>query len=435
MMRSTDKSATVGYIVKMFPRLSETFILNEVLELERQGMAVRIFSLKPPADKVIHAQALKVRSPVTYLPESFWQSPVRILRGQVKVFLNYRRAWRRALRNTLRRSRQSANRADLLVFFQACCLIREMHGIRHLHAHYASVPARLALLVHRISGASYSITTHAKDIFQDNPFGSPKLRERLFQAKFVVANSQFSAEYIRAGLDAPAEIHAIYNGLDLTAFPMRKAAPAEPVILSVGRLVEKKGFSDLVTTCQILKKRGVKFTCELVGTGRLSDALKEQIRNCAVGDRIRMLGPLPQQVLREHFERATVFALPCLQAADGDRDILPNVVKEALAVGVPAVTTRLDGIEELIEDGVSGLLVRPGDTVALADKIELLLKDAPLRTRFAAAGRKVIEERFDRRVNVAQLKALLQAAVSSSTVEATRAADAKLKSQDANCLR
>jgi glycosyltransferase involved in cell wall biosynthesis len=286
-----------------------------------------------------------------------------------------------------------------------------------------------------MSGASYSITTHAKDIFQDDPFGSPKLRERMLQATFVVANSCFSGNHIRSGLGAPAEIHTIYNGVDLEAFPLRKSEPDEPLILSVGRLVEKKGFSDLISACQILNQHSVNFTCELVGTGRLSTSLKEQIRNCAVGDRIRMLGPLPQHVLRQHLERAMIFALPCIEAADGDRDILPNVIKEAMAMGVPAVTTRLGGIEELIEDGVSGALVPTGDPPALATKLESLLNDRHLRSRLAAGGRAVIEERFDRRSNFAKLKSLLQSTMDGGATEVFAPPSIEPETQHANSLR
>jgi glycosyltransferase involved in cell wall biosynthesis len=167
----------------------------------------------------------------------------------------------------------------------------------------------------------------------------------------------------------------------------------------------------------------------------LSEALKLQIRNCAVGDRIRMLGPLPQEVLRQHLERAMVFALPCVQAADGDRDILPNVIKEAMAVGVPAVTTRLEGIEELIEEGVSGALVPPGDPAALAAKLELLLSDPELRNRLAANGRTVIEERFDRRSNIVKLKSLLQSATDCGPTEASASPGIEPETPHAHCLR
>ncbi|MBU6411078.1 MAG: glycosyltransferase, partial [Verrucomicrobia bacterium] len=223
-------------------------------------------------------------------------------------------------------------------------------------------------------------------------------------------------------------------GLDLEAFQPRGAEPAEPRILSVGRLVEKKGFSDLIGACQILKQRNVRFNCELVGTGALSSVLKEEIRRRGVADRIQMIGPLPQETLRAHYHGASVFVLPCRPAGDGDRDILPNVIKEALAVGVPVVTTRLEGMDELIKDGVNGLLAAPGDAPGLADRIELLLGDSQLRHRLAAQGRKAVEARFDRQANVAQLRNLLERALSQAVAPAA-APQTWFTPHEANCLR
>lgn len=310
-------------------------------------------------------------------------------------------------------------------FCQACCLIREVGGIRHLHAHYANVPAKVALLVHRLTGTPYSITTHAKDIFQNNPFESPILKDRMRRAKFVVANSHFSAGHIRVGLDSQCDVQVVHNGLDLASFTLREQPPDQPVLLSVGRLVEKKGFCDLIAACQVLRQRGVTFSCEIVGTGKLSSQLKHQIRDCGMNDSIKLVGPLPQEVLQEHYRRAMIFALPCVRAGDGDRDVLPNAVKEAMAVGVPVVTTRLEGIEELVEHGVSGLLVEPGDVNGLAERLQELLGNPQLRQRLSVAGRQVIEARFDRRQNFAKLKELFEACSPSFTIPSTRAAAVK----------
>ena len=425
----------VGYIIKMFPRLSETFILNEILELEAQGMELRIFSMKRPTEAVAHEKVKAVRSPVCYLPETFRQAPLRIVSCQYHVWRRFPKAWRRQMRNALRRSRADGDSSDLMAFFQACCVVREMGDVRHLHAHYANVPAKLALLVQRLSGCSYSITTHAKDIFQNDPFASPKLLERMGRARFVVANSRFSAAHIRTGLNGQGEIQVVYNGLDLKAFPLRKTEPERPALLGVGRLVEKKGFSDLVEACQILKSRGLKFGCEIVGTGAGSAQLKEQIRNRQVGDCIQLVGPLPQEVLRGRYERATVFVLPCVRAKDGDRDILPNVIKEAMAVGVPVVTSRLEGIEELVEDEVTGLLVEPGDVAGLAASIERLLMQPQLRLQLSREARLVIEERFDRRTNFAHLRRLLTGTVENAQPEGSDSLDSTTVDHDAHCIR
>lgn len=425
----------IGYVLKMFPRLSETFILNEVLELEEQGLDLHIFSLKRPADSVAHGQTKSVRAPVTYLPEKFLDAPLRVCQAMAHVSTNYARPWRRAMRHALRRARADRDLDSLWTLCQACCLVRELGEIEHLHAHYANVPARLSLMAHRLTGVSYSITTHAKDIFMGVPLRSPKLHERIGRARFVVANSEFSAAHVRAHVPSQPEIHTIYNGLHLELFPSRKQDADEPLVLSVGRLVEKKGFADLISACRILKERHVRFKCELVGTGRLSQALKDQIRQSGIGDCVRMIGPLPQEILREHYKRAMVFALACVESADGDRDILPNVIKEAMAIGVPVVTTRLDGIEELIEDGVNGLLVAPRDPAALATKLEMLLGDTQMRKNLSARGRIVIEERFDRRSNFARLKTLLVNAAQGSHTEQAQAARAELNSHDTSCLR
>lgn len=424
----------VGYVTKMFPRLSETFILNEILELERQGAHLRLFSLKRPADVVAHTQTQNVRAPVVYLPEKISHAPLRIALGQIHAWRNHTRPWRHSMRNALRRARSRGDSGNLAALWQACCLAREMGDVRHLHAHYANLPAKIALLVHRLTGASYSISTHAKDIFQNDPFASAKLRERMVRASFVVANSRFSAEHIRRGLNGEGEIHVIYNGLDLEAFRPRSAEPASPLILGVGRLVEKKGFSTLVSACAILRRKGVKFSCEIVGTGALSNRLKDEIRAAGVGDYLRLVGPLPQHVLWEHYARAMVFALPCVQAADGDRDILPNALKEAMAVGVPAITTQLEGIDELVEDGVSGMLAPPGEPAALAAGLERLLTEPQLRHRLAAAGRSVIERGFDRRANFAKLKVLLENAERGSSFQPDAPA-ATLSQYDTSCVR
>jgi glycosyltransferase involved in cell wall biosynthesis len=425
----------IGYIVKMFPRLSETFILNEILELEQQELALRIFSLKRPVDSVFHQQTQRVRSSISYLPETLGESPLRLAQAHFHVWRYYRRPWRHTLRNTLRRVRAGGDSGNMEAFGQACCLIQEMRGIRHLHAHYANLPAKIALLVQRLTGVSYSITTHAKDIFQNDPFASPKLKDRMCRASFVVANSRFSAEHIRGGLDGQGDIRVVYNGLDLQSFPLRHTQPAQPVILSVGRLIEKKGFSDLVSACRILRNNGITFVCEIVGTGVLSARLKEEIRAAEVGECVRLLGPMPQEQLLEHYNRAMVFALPCTQAADGDRDILPNALKEAMAVGVPVVTSCLAGINELIEEGVSGLLFEPGGVTGLAAKLESLLTTPELRQRLAANGRTVIEERFDRRNNFAQLKTWLVQAAGLASVPAGPTEMQLHPAYDANCIR
>jgi glycosyltransferase involved in cell wall biosynthesis len=399
----------IAYVVKMFPRLSETFIRNEILELERQGLALRIFSLKRPTQAEVRLAAGGVQAPITYLPERVYREPLRVLRAQLGVLRRYPRGYRRLLLHVLRRGEMSSVARGLRRFCQTCCLVHEKGQVEHLHAHFASDPTRLASWAQMICKSSYSITTHAKDLYQDDRIGSPGLRNKLRFARFVVANSDYSAAGLRGVFNgaAPTKIFTIYNSVDLAAFPRRLNEPSEPLILSVGRLVEKKGFADLIKGCRLLKDRGVNFTCEIVGSGPLEASLGDYIAKLGLEKTVKLRGQRPHHELNHYYHKAMVFALPCVVAANGDRDILPNVLKEAMAVGLPVVTTRLEGIEELVMHEETGLLTNPGDSEGLAQSLKRLLTDPELRRRLADQARRLIEERFNLQANFTRLRQLL----------------------------
>ena len=402
-------SPKIGYIVKMFPRLSETFIRNEILELERQGLALRIFSLKRPKEGEARLAGGGVQAPITYLPERVYREPMRVLRAQLGVLWRFPRGYRRMLLHVLRRGEMRSLGRGLRRFCQTCCLVHEKGQIEHLHAHFASDPTRLASWVQMICNCSYSITTHAKDLYQDDRIGSPGLRNKLSLARFAVANSNYSAAGLRAIFNgqAPTKIFTIYNSVDLSTFSQRLNEPSEPLILSVGRLVEKKGFVDLIKACRLLKDWGVNFNCEIIGSGPLGASLDDGIVKLGLDNTVKLRGQRPHQELGNHYLKATVFALPCVVAANGDRDILPNVLKEAMAVGVPVVTTRLEGIEELVMHEKTGLLSNPGDIEGLAQSLRRLLTDPELRHRLANQARRLIEERFNLQTNFGKLRQLL----------------------------
>jgi len=284
-----------------------------------------------------------------------------------------------------------------------------MNGIRHLHAHFANDPTRLASWARMICRVSYSVTTHAKDLYQENRLGSPGLRNKLSLARFVITNSEYSKAGLRASFneEVPTRLFTIYNSIDLAAFPKRPQEPLPPIILSAGRLIEKKGFQDLIAACRILKDWGVKFSCEIIGSGALKQTLHDAIGRLALEHEVRLHGQMSQNDLRNHLNKAMIFTLPCIVASNGDRDLLPNVLKEAMAVGVPVVTTHLEGIEELLAHEESGIVVPPGDPKALATSLQRLLADAELRRRLSTQARKVIEDRFDLRTNFTRLRDLL----------------------------
>jgi glycosyltransferase involved in cell wall biosynthesis len=400
----------------MFPRLSETFIRNEILELERQGLALRIFSLKRPTEAEASLTGAGVQASITYLPERAHREPLRVLRAQLGVLRRYPRGYGRTLLHVLRGRQLLSLPRGLRRFCQTCCLVHEMAHVEHLHAHFASDPTRLASWARMICHSSYSVSTHAKDLYQDNRLGTPGLRYKLGQARFVVTNSNYSAAGLRAAFngEAPTRILTIYNSVDLASFLPRQHEPGEALILGVGRLVEKKGFQDLVRACGRLKDWGVSFKCEVVGSGPLSASLSECIANLGLENTVRLRGQMPQSELRNHYLKAMVFALPCVVAANGDRDILPNVLKEAMAVGVPVITTRLGGIEELVAHEQTGLLTPPGDIESLANSLKRLLTDAALRRRLAEQARKVIEERFNLELSFLPLRQLLGEMIAES---------------------
>jgi glycosyltransferase involved in cell wall biosynthesis len=402
----------------MFPRLSETFILNELLELERCDVPLQIFSLMQPTEQVAHEKVSAVRSEVRYLPERFIAGPLRIVKGQLAVLVRYPGGYLTALGKLLLRMcvrPPTVWPASSRRFYQACCLVNEMSGVVHFHAHYALGPARVASIVHTISGISFSVTTHAKDIFQFDRLESPRLQDKLGEAQFVIANCEYSARHLRRALGSSPPVYVVYNGIDLSLFTRRSTEPREPLILAVGRLVPKKGFAYLVRACRVLAQRGISFCCEIAGKGPLLDEIRSLICECGLENQVKLLGPKTRAELLDLYRRAAVVVAPCVVADDGDRDLVPNVVKEAMAVGVPVVTTSIDAMDELVEHDISGILAPPGDAEALADAMARVLEQPELRTRLADAGRTLVEQRFDRRISFTRLNELLSARVPASS--------------------
>ncbi len=383
------------YLLKMFPRFSETFILAELLELERRGCELEIYSLHRPTDRERHADVARLRAPVTYLPD-------RIHRRDVIDGVDSE-----ALGRQLREAARSADPKARKRVLQAAWLAPRLaaSGAGHVHAHFATSASEVARQIRRLGGPGYSLTAHAKDIFHES-VRPADLRRRMAEARFVVTVSDYNRRHL-ARLAPEARIRRIYNGLDLERFAPRPAdrtaAEDAPLLLAVGRLVEKKGFEVLVEACGLLRDAGRPFRCQIVGKGEREAAIRRRIEDLALGDRVELLGPLPREALLELLPRATLFAAPCVVGADGNRDGLPTVLIEAMAMGLPAISTPVTGIPELVEQERSGLLVPPGDPARLAAAIARLLDDPVEAARLARAGRRRVERAFDLRRNVAVL--------------------------------
>ncbi|MDE2088919.1 MAG: glycosyltransferase [Gammaproteobacteria bacterium] len=392
---------TLGYILKRYPRLSETFILNEIRALERLGVGLHIFSLLPPDPAPLHPALKEVRAPVTYLPERWREkipavvgahaamarvAPWRYLRATGLALWWSRRVWR--VFSVWKQFLRAGYIADQC---RRC-------DIRYLHAHFANAPAAVAELVSVMLGIPYSFTTHAKDLYL-----TPKrvLRHRVAAAAFIATCTRYNRDYLRGFLPEQDQdkVHLIYHGIDLCAFDSRpdqvRAGNSPALILSVGRLVPKKGMADLIAACGVLHGRGIEFRCEIVGAGPLRGALQAEIERRGLQGIVTLRGAMAHDRLIELYRRADVFALSPHVTEDGDRDGIPNVLAEAMAAGVPVVTTSVSGIPELIEDGRTGLLVEPRNPAALADALQRLLRDPALGRTLTAAARRRLEQEFD----------------------------------------
>lgn len=391
----------VGYVVKRYPRFSETFIVTEILAHEAAGLAVDVFSLRPPNDTHFQNAISGVRAPVTYLPGESLKS------AELWAALQSASAAFPGLWPALEAARGEAVR-DVYQAMHLALAARE-RGVTHLHAHFATSAATVARLAARFAGLEYTCTMHAKDLYHES-VEPADLRRKLRDAAAVVTVSDYNVAFLRERFGAAANrVRRIYNGLALGEFPYAEPADRAPRMVAVGRLVEKKGFGDLVDACALLVRRGREFSCRIVGSGPLEAELRLQVERLGLGGVVEVVGPRPQREVVAEVRAAAAFAAPCVVGGDGNRDGLPTVLLEAMALGTPCVATDVTGIPEIVRDGETGLLVPQRAPAALADALERLLDDAALRVRLAERARRLIEEEFDIGRNTAALRALFGA--------------------------
>jgi glycosyltransferase involved in cell wall biosynthesis len=414
--RSTTK---VAYLVKTFPKLSETFILNEILELERQGMELHIFSLREPSETKVHGAVAQVGAGVTYIPYiQYAGSLLGIHQTPPEVFARIARAvedhgfvlLRHPLRYFRALLRHISHEGRRRHFTQAACLAKSLKrgGYTHLHAHFANEPASVAELAHYMTGCPYSFTAHAKDIYLTD---RQELSRKIAAAEFVITCTGFNREYLKNLGAGATPIHLCYHGVDLSRFCAQPETVSEktasPLILSVGRFCEKKGFPYLLQACWRLKQRGRRFVCRIVGFGPLQEQLEELIRTLQLQDAVFLAGKMTQDHLIKEYRRADLFVLPCLIADDGDRDGIPNVLVEAMAMRLPVVSTPISGIGELVDHMENGMLVPEKDADALAAGMEMLLDDPQLRYRLGANARAKVMGQFSLDRSSAKVRGLL----------------------------
>jgi colanic acid/amylovoran biosynthesis glycosyltransferase len=405
-------SMRVAYVLKRFPRFSETFILNELLELERQGVDVEIFSLLRPPGEPRHALLSQLKARVIYLPSGSVVDSLTVkqcIGGGDAEHIPLAIAAENGTFDDAMPGKDGRETSAIVLKAGALALIAKARGIGHFHAHFGSDATTVAMLASRLSGIAYSFTAHAKDIY--HTYINEKVDRRMRMAKiaeaaFVTTVSEFNRKHL-IGLAGPLfmpKIRRLYNGIDLDRFTYMPHGRDPATILTVGRLVEKKGIKDLVAACAILRDRKTDFKCMIVGEGPLQGSLAAQITENNLEKHVFLVGPKPQEDLIELMRRATVFVLPCIVTESGDRDGLPTVLLEALASGLPAISTDVSGVPEIIEHGTMGLIARQSAPNEIATAMSHLLDSPSLRQRMAEVGRKKAEADFDLVKNVAVLR-------------------------------
>jgi glycosyltransferase involved in cell wall biosynthesis len=289
----------------------------------------------------------------------------------------------------------------------------ESGQIQYLHAHFCHGSTTIAMFASRMSGIPYSFTAHAKDIYLQELNPGNLLQRKMRRAEFLVTCTGANEEHLQRLAPKGTKIYKIYHGLDTNLFANSEQDSAirrnekVPVVLSVGRLVEKKGFDYLIKACAILKERGRRFHCQIVGGGDgYTETLVRLIKDLGLEGTVSLHGAATQEELRDIYKSATLFALPCLVVDNGDRDGIPNVLVEAMAMRVPVISTDISGIPELIDNNVNGLLVPEKNALAMADAIEELLINPALRQQLGDAGRARVCKDFDSHITTLDLKDL-----------------------------
>lgn len=398
----------VAFVLKGYPRLSETFIAQEIEALEQRGLSILIASLRHPTDTQVHPIHARIRAPLLYLPEYLRDGPVRVLRAwwRVRRRAGYAAARAQWLRDLWRD--RSANR--IRRFGQALVLAAELPAdVVRVHAHFLHTPASVVRYGATIRGLPWSGSAHAKDIWTTPQW---ELREKLASCDWLVTCTATNRDYL-ASLAPPGRVELVYHGLDLTRFaasgamrpPRDGHAANDPVmLLSVGRLVEKKG-TDILLDALARLPPDLHWRMQHVGGGPLRKALEQQAARLGLSDRIVWHGAMAQQELLTLYRTADLFALASRIAHDGDRDGLPNVLMEAQSQALPCVATDVSAIHELIIDGVTGVLVPAQDPPALARALESLMRDPARRQVLALAGRARVHAEFGLQGNLDRLAA------------------------------
>ncbi len=405
--------ARLAVVLKGYPRLSETFIAQEILALEKRGLALQLVSLRHPTDPATHPVHDEIKAPILYLPEYLSDERARVWRA----WHHARRlpGYRRALGAFFRDWRRDPTRNRLRRFGQACVLAAELPaGISWLYAHFLHTPASVTRYAALMTGLPWSISAHAKDIWTSAAWDS---RQKLAEAEWLVTCSAVGAQELRSLAPDPARVHLVYHGLDFDRFdppqPRYSIAdgsdPENPVSLfSVGRLVEKKGYPDLLDALALLPE-SLHWRLVHIGAGEMAEGIKAKADLLGLTPSITWRGAQPQTEVLAQYRLADIFVLASRIARDGDRDGLPNVLMEAQSQGLPCLATEVSAIPELILQEKTGLMVPPQDPEKLSVGLQRLIAAPQLRRQLGQAGQNRVRDQFAMDRGIDRLMDLLDA--------------------------
>jgi glycosyltransferase involved in cell wall biosynthesis len=398
---------TLGMILKGYPRISETFISNEILLLEKLGFRIHILSMRQPRESFSHESVKQISADVDYLPETLLIPLPRFLFHNFLLALRIPRRYFQAFKVALRRFARTRKSATFKHLFQAGYLVRKFlpgKGIVHLHAQFAHSPTSVAMFASQLSGLEFSFTAHAKDIYTSD---RRQLAEKLAKARFVVTCTEYNRRHLEILADGDADsIHRVYHGIDVdlfSALPIKNRQADTYRLLTVARMTAKKGLPTVYKAIRRLRDQGVAIQHTLIGDGEDRKQILDLIRDLDLEQDVEWLGTLPHHTVLEHYRQADLFVLGCRVAANGDRDGIPNVLLESMAMNVPVVATNVSAISELVEDEKTGLLIPPDDPDKMAAAIMRLLRDDRLRQGMVENGRERVARQFNNRILINDL--------------------------------
>jgi glycosyltransferase involved in cell wall biosynthesis len=399
-MTQRHPKPTLGYILKGYPRISETFISNEILLLEKLGFKMRLFPMRQPRESFSHASVKEIQAQVDYLPTELLPDFFRLLRPNIFLALKKPKQFKATLQTAARGVSKGKELATLKHLLQAGYLtynhLEKDTNIAQLHGHFAHSPTSVTMFASLLSGIPFSFTAHAKDIYTSD---KEKIRKKIDHAQFVVTCTKHNKEYLQAiAGNCPTPIHCVYHGIDLNLFRQTEPHPEthNPFkILTVARMTEKKGLVTIYEALAGLHQKGIQFQHTLIGDGDDREKILALISSLGLENNCRWIGTQTHEEVLVHFKASDLFVLGCEIAKNGDRDGIPNVLVESLAMGVPALSTKVSAIPEILIDGKTGMTVPPSQPADLEKAMLRMLTDKELRQRLIAGGQDRVKENFD----------------------------------------